>query len=162
MLGISFQWPMFAGLVIAMLGSAGVGGLFRTWLDHKRGVRKQTDDVSISLVHEMRERMAMVETGANLDRDRAAEERARAERRERLCDLKLGFEHHRVNNLLQLNQSQLFIMQLAPEKLPEAIEMLAKRRSEQENTEATERAAILAFEAKILGLDGRDEEQRAA
>ncbi len=154
--GIFEHWVTILGVIVTLIGTGGAGAILKTWLVHKRGVRTQTDDVSIRLVHEMRERMASVEAGAERDRERQAEERQRAERRERLCDAKLGFEHHRVNNLLMLYQSFLMLMQIAPEKMTDMLEALVKRREQQEQLEATERAAILAFEAQLAGMDRKE------
>jgi hypothetical protein len=150
------------GGLMALVGSAGIGGLLKTWLDHTRAKRKQTDDVSLSMVQEMRERMASVEAAAERDRERAGEERMRAERRERLCDAKLSAEHHRVNNLLSIYQAAIMLVKVAPGNLPELADEIMRRREVQEDLESRERDTVLKFEADLLRVDERADGTKAA
>ena len=60
------------GAALGLLGSAGLGGLVKTWLDHKRERRAQSDGVALELVKTLGVRVDQLE-------DALSEERARCE-----------------------------------------------------------------------------------
>jgi hypothetical protein len=135
--GFSEHWPAILTALIALIGSGGLGVMMKTWLDHRRGVRKQTDDVAMSLVQQLKERVATVESEALRERV--------------LCDAKLGIQRHRVNNLSSSFDSMLMLMELAPEKAPEMVKLVKERRAQQEQSEAIEKAALAGIATNMSG-----------
>jgi len=61
----------------------GLGGMLKSWLDYRRSMRKQSDEVAMNLVTQLTKRIETVEASA-------AQERA-------LCDANLSVLRHRVN-----------------------------------------------------------------
>jgi hypothetical protein len=123
-------WPLALTLFMGFVGTAGIGGLLKTWLDHLRGKRKQTDDVAMNLVQVLSQRVATVE-------DQSAQERA-------LCDANLTVLRHRINNLSMSFNGLLLVMELSPDKAGEYVARIKEQRAQQELAEAAEKAAVTA------------------
>lgn len=128
MLEVIKTWPNVAVIIVAMIGSAGLGGILKTWLGHKRGKRKDTDEVAMNLVGQLQARVKQLEVVSEKER--------------LLCDAKLAVLRHRQNNLSSMFESLLMIHEIAPERVNQAIAHIRERRREQETTEAIEKAAI--------------------
>ena len=73
------------GLLTTLIGGAGIGGMLKTWLDHRRAARSQTDEVALTLVGKLEGRIESVEAEQR-------QERAR-------CEAQLAALRHRVNML---------------------------------------------------------------
>lgn len=116
--------------VATAAGGLGAGGLLKTWLDHKRAARRQTDEVAMHLVRQLNARVETVET-------MAAQERA-------ICDANLSVLRHRVNNLSGAFDSLLLMAEMAPDRVPEFAARIKQRRAAQEQAEAAEKAAVAA------------------
>jgi homoserine dehydrogenase len=132
-------WLVVSSMAMGLIGTGGVGYLLKTVLDHKQRIRKQTDEVAMSLVMQQSERITQLE--ASIERERA------------LCDAKLGVQRHRVNNLSMNFDSMLMIMELAPEKAVDAVRAIKERRAQQDTAEAVEKGAVAAIAAG-MGLHG--------
>lgn len=111
-------------------GGLGAGGLLKTWLDHKRAARRQTDEVALSLVEQLKGRVGTLEAGA-------AQERA-------LCDAHMAVLRHRVSNLSGSFDSLLMMAEMAPEHAQAFAARIRERRAAQEQAEAAEKAAVAA------------------
>lgn len=122
-------WPMIL-TVFTAIGGMGVGGMLKTWLDHKRGTRKDTDDVAMNLVQQLSARLKKVE-------DSAAQADA-------LCEARMSVLRHRMNNLSTSFDGLLMLIEMAPDKTGEFVTKIKERRVQQEQTEAAERATVNA------------------
>ena len=136
--GMAEHWP---SIVTAGAG-LGAGGLVKTWLDHKRAARRATDEVAMTLVGRLTQRMESVEANA-------AQERA-------LCDANLAVLRHRVNNLSGSFDGLLLLIEAAPERAGEFVTRIKERRAEQERTEAAEKANVAAVALAIAMPKGGD------
>lgn len=119
-------WVGYVALLLGALGSIGLGGMFKSWLDHKYKSRKQSDDMATAIVTMMNQRMTAVE------------------RHGRLCEANLAFLRHRQNNMSGNFDALLLLIELAPEKAGEFIVRIKEMRRDQAVAEAAERAALLA------------------
>lgn len=135
------SWFYIVSIMGGFVGSAGLGGMLKTWLDHKRGVRKATDEVALSLVTQLTNRIEILEA-------ESARERV-------LCDAKLGIQRHRINNLSGNFDALLLLIEMAPEKAADMVAKIKERRSQQEQAEAVEKAALAAVAVQFA--DGRPE-----
>jgi hypothetical protein len=116
--------------LVSMAGGGTIGVLITKYWEHKRRQRAQTDQVALSLVDTLTERLARVE--ADQARERA------------LCDANLAVLRHRLNNALQLFEGLLMVIEAAPDKAADYVSKIKERRAQQEQAEATEKAAIQA------------------
>ncbi len=121
------QWIV---LFTTLATGIGGGSLIKALLDHRRQKRAQTDDVALSLVETLNGRIAKLEQ--DQVRERA------------LCEAQMAVLRHRLNNALQLFEGLLMVMEAAPEKAAEYVSKIKERRAQQEQAEATEKAAIQA------------------
>lgn len=123
-------WVSIFGVIFGAIGTAGIGGMLKTWLDHTRGKRKQSDEVAMALVERLEARVAVLEGSLEQERTR--------------CDAELGVHRHRINNqrLIIYSLLHLFDVPVARRK-----EMLANVRAElaaMEHAEAHEKGIIAA------------------
>jgi hypothetical protein len=139
MAGLSSHWVALLGILGTLFGGAGLGGILKTWLDHKRGVRKDTDEVALSLVNQLKQRVETLET---------ASERERV-----LCDARLAVQRHRINNLSSNFDALLLLIEMAPEKAAEMVAKIKERRAAQEQAEAVEKAALAAVGMQAVGVE---------
>lgn len=116
-------WPF---LIVSVLGSLGLGGLIKAWLDYRRGARKQTDDMANQVVNVAMGRLKAVE------------------RHGIICEANLAYQRHKAANLASTIDSLLMMLEVAPERQLEIILKLKEKRALDERSEAIERAAILA------------------
>lgn len=164
MTGLSLDsWQVVIAAILAVFGSGGLGALVVKMMEHKRGVRRQTDDQSIRLVHEMRERMATVEASAAAERasDRRMFDReiGRSERQHVMCEARLKVEHHRGNNLRAEIDGLMDMLTLAPDKVPDIVRISRERSIENRRTESNERNALLELQASLGFPADADEPQ---
>jgi hypothetical protein len=127
-------WPL---LIVSLLGTLGVGGLLKTWLDYLRGKRKQTDDMADRVVTLTMGRLKAVERHAII------------------CEANLSYTRHKANNLASTIDSMLMLFEVAPERQKEILLKLKDKRERDEKVEAVERASILA--AAIAAIGGEEE-----
>lgn len=139
MAGISAHWLTVLGILGTLFGGAGLGGMLKTWLDHKRGVRKDTDEVALTLVGQLKARVESLEAAS--DRERV------------LCDAKLAVQRHRINNLSGNFDALLLLIEMAPEKAAEMVAKIKERRAAQEQSEAIEKATLAAVGIQAAGTD---------
>lgn len=121
---IAAHWPT----LLTAIGGLGAGSILKTLLDHRRGMRRATDEVAMGLVAQLRERIVSLEAGA-------AQERA-------LCEARLALLRHRVNNLAGAFDSIVLLIKAAPERAAELIKLVEDMRARQETAEAVEKAAL--------------------
>lgn len=127
-------WFGYVALIVAALGSIGLGGMLKTWLDHKYKSRKATDDMATAIVDHMTRRLSSVE------------------RHGRICEANLGVLRHRLNNLSGCFDATLLLIEMAPEKSADLVQKIKELRQTQMLAEAAERAAVMA--AAIAPEDG--------
>jgi hypothetical protein len=119
-------WIGYASLIVAALGSIGLGGMLKTWLDYRFRGRKQSDDMATAIVASTTDRLRM------------------AERHGRICEANLAYIRHRHNNLSGSYDSLLLFLEVAPEKLAEFLPRIREKRRLDLEGEAAERAALMA------------------
>lgn len=133
---ITSSWGV-AGVILSvmavLLGGMGLGGLLKVILDHKRGVRKQTDDMATTMVATMTARLTTVERHAIL------------------CEANLAHMRHKVNNLSGSFDGFLLLVEMAPERAAEFVDRIKAKRIEDARTEAIERTAILKAALEATG-----------
>jgi len=127
--GFVGAWPAIISIILTIIGSAGVGGLLKTWLDYKRGSRKQTDDVALSLVHQQNARILILEEQQVRERDK--------------CDRELRVLRHQMANVDSAFDGFLMMVEAMPEKAGEIAASIRKQRGEQRQAEAVEKAAAM-------------------
>lgn len=113
----------------ALLGSAGLGGVLKTWLDHKRGKRKQTDDVALALVEKLEKRIDSLEESQESERQR--------------CDAELRILRHRIGGWKQLFYSLLHLFDLPAAQRRNTLEAVRQEMAALEQAERTETGAML-------------------
>jgi hypothetical protein len=141
---LATAWP-------SMLVGGGVLGAplagFTAWLAHKRATRKQTDDVSIEIVREMKalrtldvQRISALEAQAESERRACAAEIAEvrqslraAEAEGRLRESRLV---HRVKNAESDLKALIWVAEYGPDRLQEAIERHQREQAEREHEDA--------------------------
>ncbi|MDH4745809.1 hypothetical protein OMP43_17425 [Sphingomonas sp. CBMAI 2297] len=120
-------WAMMVSLVVGMIGSAGFGGVLKTWLDHQRGKRKQSDEVAMAMAARLEERVKHLEASRD-------DERAR-------CEAELRVQGQRINNQRLMIFSLLHLFEVpAARRKP----MLDAIRTELAGMEAAEGMLIAA------------------
>jgi hypothetical protein len=131
--------PVWANIIIAVvgvIGTAGIGGMLKTLLDHKRGVRAQSDGVALDLVKQLSERVKTLE---------AAREQDHAK-----CEAELQVHRHRINNQRTMIYSLLHLFGLPPDQQTEAVKRVREDLARLEQAEATEKAIIAS--APLAGV----------
>lgn len=123
-------WLTISTLIIGAIGTAGIGGMLKTWLDHLRGKRKQTDEVALSLVQTLESRVGKLE--GDLEKERAR------------CDAELGVHRHRLVNQRTIIYSLLHLFDMPATRRKDALTNLRKEIAAMEQAEATEKAIIAA------------------
>lgn len=123
--------PFMAILTFLMtiIGGAGLGGLFKTWLDYKRGSRKQTDDVAITLVEQLSARITKLEDDQVREREK--------------CENELRALRHRLNNIDAAFDGVLIAIEAAPASAKEIAHAARADRRAHREREALESAALL-------------------
>ena len=101
----------------------------KTWLDHSRGKRKQTDEVALALVAKLEERVEKLESA--LDEER------------RRCDDELRLLRHRIGGWKQLFYSLLHLFDMPERQRKETLEAVRKEMAALERAEAAETGAML-------------------
>lgn len=117
-------------IVAGILGSAGLGGVLKTWLDHQRGKRKQTDDVAMGLVEKLEKRIEKLEADLDLERAR--------------CDAELRVLRHRMNNQRTMIYSLLHLFDVPAGKRKDMLAGIRTELAALEQAEATEKGAVVA------------------
>jgi hypothetical protein len=130
-------WVTIAGMVFGAVGTAGIGGMLKTWLDHTRGTRKQSDDVAMGLVAVLETRVGTLE-GKLEDADEGMkQERAR-------CDAELGVHRHRINNQRTIIYSLLHLFDVPAGRRKEMLANVRAELAAMEQAEAAEKGIIAA------------------
>lgn len=128
------HWPSLATAGAGL----GAGGIVKTWLDHKRERRRQTDKVALALVDQLTRRVETVEASA-------AQERV-------LCDARLSLLRERVCGLSGSFDQLLLTIELAPERARELAARIKEQRLGQEQAEAAEKAGVAAAMIAMAGV----------
>lgn len=141
---VTAHWPTIA----AIAGGMPLGGAFTKWLDYKTKKQGQTDQVSISLVIELRARITEVEQNAAKRIDDV--EKSSSQERE-LCDAKLSGLQHQLNTVTNSFDSLMLAIEIAPEKAAEVVAKIKARRSiDADPGERRQQAQKSLSEARVL------------
>lgn len=116
------------GALAALLGTAGIGGMLKTLLDHQRGKRKQSDDVAMELVKLLETRVKALESALEIERDR--------------CDAELQVHRHRINNQRTIIYSLLHLFDVPATRRKEMLEGIRQNLAAMEQAEAVEKAIV--------------------
>lgn len=130
-------WLTIAGMVIGAIGTAGIGGMLKTWLDHRRGTRKQSDDVAMELVGKLETRVESLEGKLGEADEAMKQERAR-------CDAELGVHRHRINNQRTLIYSLLHLFDVPATRRKAMLANVRAELAAMEQAEAAEKGIIAA------------------
>ena len=122
-------WVILLGFLTTLVGGAGIGGIFKTWLDYRRGKRTQSDEVALTLVARLEGRVETLEKALE-------QEHAR-------CESQLAVNRHQINNLKSMLDSLLLVWDMPPAKRSQHIEAIKKRRVELEQLETLEKVAVV-------------------
>lgn len=154
-------WVAIITACAALVGSAGIGGILKTWFDHKRGARAQTDSVALSLVETLTNRVKVLEDKAESDQqsceERLKEQKAESDRKLAIQDGQLMVMRHRIRNGRQIIYSMLNIMELPTARRISALERIRGQLTSMEQAEATEVAVMAA--ATIPPFEDTNDEQ---
>jgi hypothetical protein len=120
-------WPMILS-VFTVIGGMGIGGMLKAWLDHKRGVRKQTDEVALTMLAQVNARVEVLETAREQDHAQ--------------CEKQLAVHRHRINNLASMLDSLLMLWDMPAAKTKEAVQRIRERRAQMERAEAIEKPVV--------------------
>lgn len=123
-------WVAVVGLILSAIGTAGIGGMLKTWLDHKRGERKQTDDVAMALVNRLETRVEKLE--GDLEKERAR------------CDAELGVHRHMNRNQRAMIYALLHLFDMPAARRKTALVAIRTELAAMELAEAQEKAIIAA------------------
>jgi len=127
-----------AAVVPALFASGGIGFAVKTVLDHLRAKRKASDDVAMTLVQQLNDRVRTLE--AARDGDRA------------LYDANMAIMRHRMNNLKQSFDGLLMLIEADPRRAGEFVAKIKEMRVKQEAEELAEKAAVQAARLAATGL----------
>ncbi|WP_066795015.1 hypothetical protein [Sphingomonas soli] len=116
--------------IMALVGTAGIGGMLKTWLDHSRGKRKQTDDVALALVNRLESRVEKLE--GDLEKERAR------------CDAELGVHRHVNKNQRTMIYALLHLFDMPAARRKVALVSIRTELAAMEMAEAQEKAIIAA------------------
>jgi hypothetical protein len=117
-------------LLGAILGPAGIGFLLKTWLDHQRGKRKQSDDVAMALVEKLEARVEKLEGSLEREQER--------------CEAMLGVHRHRINNQRTLIYSLLHLFDMPAARRKAALVIVRAELASMEQAEAVEKGIVAA------------------
>lgn len=117
------------GFLTTLIGGAGIGGILKTWLDHKRASRTQTDEVALTLVARLEGRVATLEKALEMEHAR--------------CESQLAVNRHQINNLKSMLDGLLLIWDMPPAKRAKHIENIKARRAELEQLETLEKTLVV-------------------
>lgn len=116
-------------LIGSILGGGVLGSMWKTWLDHKRGTRKDTDDVAVTLVRQLSDRIEKLENQQISEREK--------------CDNELRALRHRLNNIDAAFDGVMLAIEAAPDNAKEIVSKAREARARQREREAVESAALL-------------------
>lgn len=133
-------WASILVAALGLLGAGGIGALMKTWLEYKRGKRKDTDNVALALVEKLEQRVVKLEGDLEDERTR--------------CEAMLSAGRHSRNNQRQIIYSLLHLFDLPATKRRDALAAVRKQISDMEATEAHEAAIYRA--APLAGGSLRD------
>lgn len=122
-------WATVISLVVGVVGTAGLGGMLKTWLDHLRGTRKQSDEVAMALVARLEERVKHLES----TRD---DERAR-------CEAELRVQGHRINNQRLMIFSLLHLFEVPAARRKPMLDAIRAELAAMETAEAHEKGLLI-------------------
>jgi len=131
------SWITIAGMVFGAIGTAGIGGMLKTWLDHLRGKRRQSDEVAMGLVERLETRVGLLEGKLDSADEAIKEERAR-------CDAELGVHRHRIRNQRQIIYSLLHLFDVPAARRKDMIAGVRADLAAMEQAEAAEIGAVRA------------------
>lgn len=120
--------------IASLIGAGGAGGLIKTWLDHKRGKRAQTDQVALELVERLERRVEKLERSLDEERER--------------CESEMRMLRHRIGGWKQLFYSLLHLFDLPDRQRRETLEKIRAQMAELEKVEAAETGAMLGARMK--------------
>lgn len=121
-------------IILGVIGSAGLGGIIKTWLDHQRGKRKQSDDVAMALVTKLESRVDKLEGDL--------------EREQQRCEVMLGVHRHRINNQRTLIYSLLHLFDMPAARRKEALVTVRAELASMEQAEALEKGIVASAPLK--------------
>ena len=126
--------------VLALAGAGGIGGLivkgWDRWLGHSESKQKQTDDVALAMVGELKELRAA-------DLRAFAAEREAAAAREALCHANLEVVRHELRNLEGMFDGLLLALRHAPpEAHREIIEEVTAKQAARRKARAEEKGQL--------------------
>lgn len=121
----------------ALGGTAGIAAVMKVWLDHKRGKRKQTDEVALALVDTLKERVDKLE-------DTIASERQR-------CDDELRIVRHRIQGWKQLFYSVLHVIDMPARQRKDRLEGVRMEMAALEEAEKAETGNMMGARQKGSG-----------
>lgn len=127
-------------LICAALGATGIGGLaVRVWdrhLGYQSAKRKQTDDVALQMVEELKQLRAV-------DLQMFAAERAAGEAREALCAANLEVVRHQLSNVEGMFDGLLMTLRYAdPANYSIILDEVAERRDARRRQRELERTDL--------------------
>ena len=128
------NWLTVLATLGALVGTAGLGGILKTWLDHKRGKRAQTDSVALALVEKLEGRIDKLESSLAGERQR--------------CDDELRILRHRIGGWKQLFYSLLHLFDMPAGQRRKTLEAVRKEMAALEQAEAAETGAMLGARQK--------------
>lgn len=127
---VPVNWLTVLGTLAALVGTAGLGGIIKAWLDHKAVARKQTDDVALGFADRFEARVGKLEAALK-------EERVR-------CDAELGVQRHEIRGLWQLIYSLLHLFDVPAAKRKELLAGVRQEIASLQQSAAAEKSMIVA------------------
>lgn len=136
-------WTSIIAVLGTLITGGGLGVGFKAWLQHRRGMRKDSDDVAMSLVATLKARVEALEAESKRERE--------------LCDARIAVLRHRLNNLSSDFDALLLLIEMSPERAREFVARIKEQRARHEQAEAAEKAGFHV--AAIGGLGRGNDEQ---
>ncbi len=131
-------WLGIVSVIATILGSIGVGGMLKTWLDYRRSSKVSDDSAAMALIDQ--QRVALDRANGRIDRLER-----QAARKDELHELRMAQLRHRLGNMRMIFEVAIHLMKTSSsDRMPEIIEMIEQMRAKHEREEAEETAAILA------------------
>jgi hypothetical protein len=157
---IPFDGLTVLGCLAALVGTAGLGGILKTWLDHKRGKRAQTDSIALALVGKQGARIDALERELKTERERCEDRLQKIEAEQhaerRRSDVELRHLRHRANNMRQIIYALLHLFDVPTRQRKGMLAGIREELLAIETAETIEKGSLLAAEVRGPTIEGSD------
>jgi hypothetical protein len=134
-------WAQIVGVITALVGTAGLGGLVGRWLTYKQDSYKSHEEVAMAREARLEARIQKLEEDRESDKIQfkldLEQERAR-------CDAEMRLLRHRIRNQRQIINSFMWLQEMPEERRAEVIASIRQQLVDIDLQEAAEAGVVIA------------------